>query len=1046
MDDKVDDKVFMALLQAETAWLRRRRLLMLLLGTGLLFAAPILLLGLVDLAVPLRESTAFKLCAVAALITGIWLALGGWRLARKLPTIERVALQLEDDCPDLMDSLICAVELLRRPGAKLTGLNQALIARVEAELANRNLHQTVTVRELRPGLTALLAGITVGLLMLGHFMPFGAKARAHFRDRLAGTNSGITVRPGNFELAAGDDLVIEADIHRGPKESASIVIEDSRGVISYEMYARADGRFSWEIYGVDGDFGYFVRTPVLESPRYRVRTFRRPAIVTARITVTPPAYTRQPERSYPELRNLAVPEGSRVHFRLESNMAVKAVLKPQDGAPLEFTASKSRQNHQAELTVRETVSYRIALDDLAGHVVESGRSYRIEVLEDFPPLVRVITPEKDSAVRDKNEEVTFAFQVTDDYGLTRVELLVNINGNGWKKFKLFAEEGKGPALDKIVAEVLKLDGIVNYGDIVSYYGQALDNAEPKAKIGRTDIRFLEIRPPKPEERECDGEGKGEKLTVADLIIEQKRLIKQTFGLDMVRERQQRHEMMAELTKAAGDLHMAARQRFNKIKTKAENQKLKLGKFARLFDDSVRDMSRAEDLLGKELPEESLAYQQAALSHLIKIEIELEKNAVRSKGKSGEGQEQREVSEQDEAKEREEKLARLQESLAKLKLLIQRQENLNRRLARAAAQGASVEERNYLARKQQELAAAPNKLKRDIRNAVPEAYVATRELEKAAVEMRQTKKQVEKNQTANARRHGEQARRFLERGKEMLEELRRELSGSQLAEALNRLQRLAQRQQQLRRRTETEAAKGKGAVSRETGKKMAGKQRGILKDYHGLLDQLDKAAEEFEDSNPKAARELAEGMEQAMNNRVGAKMKRAENALKYRQMKRAAQYQKEVEQALGALAEKLAKALKQPPQLSPQQLSKMLENTLEHYRGLEQAGKGKLTPAEQQKLQEQIKKDLREMARRLTDQTMNQILREIEGLGQGDGGDPLDPKIKALVARTARLLERKLFAAALRQKLKLSRITGRRPPDEYRKLVEEYFKNLSNIGD
>ena len=83
----------------------------------------------------------------------------------------------------------------------------------------------------------------------------------------------------------------------------------------------------------------------------------------------------------------------------------------------------------------------------------------------------------------------------------------------------------------------------------------------------------------------------------------------------------------------------------------------------------------------------------------------------------------------------------------------------------------------------------------------------RELSKAADQMREARKRIDGNELTNASRRGAQAKQFLERSRELLEELQRNLTGEQLAQAMKQLEKLRQEQEKLRRETEAKAAKG-----------------------------------------------------------------------------------------------------------------------------------------------------------------------------------------------------------------------------------------------
>ena len=342
---------------------------------------------------------------------------------------------------------------------------------------------------------------------------------------------------------------------------------------------------------------------------------------------------------------------------------------------------------------------------------------------------------------------------------------------------------------ELVSEVFFDDG-----DLVSYYFEAYDNAQPKAKVAKTELRFIEIRPVKPDAAEAEsaqnqGKDQGTKLSVANLIQEQKYLLRQTFKLDTIDDLEIRKEQLDMLAKSQGDLHNKSKEMFDKIRAEAkaqmEGQKQELldkekdlGVYEKLFDDTTRDMSAALGFLEKEMAEEAVKYQRATLSSLVKIEIELNKNRQKSKSKDQEPQEPQdsdgddsEPEEPDEEMQRkmQEKLKKLQKSMNEVKDLARRQDRLNKALEREKGQQTSPEERKRLADEQAKINKDTDALKKELREAAPDARQAIEELDKASQKMMQSRSKIKQDQMTNAQNDGEKARQFLERSKELLDQ-------------------------------------------------------------------------------------------------------------------------------------------------------------------------------------------------------------------------------------------------------------------------------------
>ena len=310
----------------EKRFLFRQKLLLLFAVAVIVFLAPSLVLGLVDTMWPLREPTVLPVLLILAAAAVIYLVVRLIGFSARLPDARDVALTVEDQQPELMDSLICAVELLRNtPENERTGLHRALLSDVEQQIEKTHLRPLVaraTVRT-RTLVVVFLAGL--GLAWLLANLPLIDKASARLGDLMGGEFTGLSITPGSLEVAAGDDLVIDVEINRGPNE-ARIVFEFADGPMTYDMFEKEGNRKYFELFSIDAPFTYRIVTPTLESEVFTVSTFANPAIIAAAIRVEPPAYTGLEAQAHHELKDLTVPEGANVTIAITANTPVDATL------------------------------------------------------------------------------------------------------------------------------------------------------------------------------------------------------------------------------------------------------------------------------------------------------------------------------------------------------------------------------------------------------------------------------------------------------------------------------------------------------------------------------------------------------------------------------------------------------------------------------------------------------------------------------------------------------------------------------------------------
>ncbi|MDP7396672.1 MAG: hypothetical protein QF541_07375, partial [Lentisphaeria bacterium] len=397
----------------ETRFLLRQKLLRLLAAVMIVFLAPSLVLGLVDATWPLREATVLPVLLILAAAAVIYLVVRLIGFGTRLPDARDVALTVEEQQPELMDSLICAVELLRNtPEKERTGLHQALLSDVEQQIEKTDLRPLVARATVRTGtlVVAFLAGL--GLAWVLADLPLIDKASARLGDLVRGEFTGMSITPGSLEVGVGDDLVIDVEINRGPNE-ARIVFEFADGPMAYDMFEKEGDHKYFELFSIDAPFTYRIVTPTLESRVFTVSTFANPAIIAAAIRVEPPAYTGIEAQEHHELKDLTVPEGAVVTIEVTANKPVDATLAWTEQAHAVLNAGDDA-HYVAEITATASDAFAIILEDSHGHATKSERTYNFEVIEDFAPLIEPITP-VDDAKFTSEEDVTFSCKVTDDY-------------------------------------------------------------------------------------------------------------------------------------------------------------------------------------------------------------------------------------------------------------------------------------------------------------------------------------------------------------------------------------------------------------------------------------------------------------------------------------------------------------------------------------------------------------------------------------------------------------------------------------------------------
>ncbi|OGV77691.1 MAG: hypothetical protein A3K19_19260 [Lentisphaerae bacterium RIFOXYB12_FULL_65_16] len=1049
-----------ARLQAVCGIVRRRQLVHdAIMSLGLMAVAGMVLEALNRL-LPLRESWAGG-GWLAVLAAGLALLVRGWAAALfRGPTARALALAVEREHPEFMDALVCAVELEAGPAESRRALERVLVSDVAANTAGFDFLAAVfpphlRLRSLLP--PALLFSVIAALALR---TPAAAKALCYGRDLLSGAASGLRVSPGDAECPAHSDVRIDVTVERWENEAR--IVCQTRNQERFEMNRGEGNRHFFTFYDVTEPVRYRVLTPSLASPWHTLQPYYPPVLNAARIRIHPPAYTGREETLLSELCDATVIAGSQVRFELEVEPGVEATLvTPKE--TLAFSADEPRlRTYECRLT-RDLV-FRVGLRNPEGRTAQTPE-HRLKAEPDLPPVVEALAPRQDVQIR-MNQEVELEARASDDFGLTHVVLSYSVSGGTRQEIPLLeppvaptpattAPAGSAgaaapaavapPVLDQQIRHLLTPQQLgLEEGDVVSYFFAAVDNRQPDPQTARSDVYFIVIRP---EVKPQDGEGQQgpkKELDISNLIAEAKRLIRLTWDALAVPATDRRRQAAAELSRGLTDLKTETRRTLNEVAQAAGGG---AGPIADLFEAAAAEMEKAQALAGRELLQESLPPQERALARLTALENELLKNAAKSGKGQGEGQQSGESQKKDgepdkenAAKSRQASLAALREFLARLRQLSTRQDELNQGMRQQFSVADSQSVGRGLAEKQRDI----EKQAREIGAALerlPDARQVPGQVQSAAGEMDHGAARLDEGTLRTGHQHGQRAHNFLMSAVRALEESYRKASANEIA-------RLAQAAQQLSERQREGAEASRALAEAPTPSEPAAtaaqqQQQGLNRGAEQLMSDISQTAGEMEETYPQAAQALQEAGAAARQQNLAGRMTRAANALLYRQFEKARRQQVDCANGLQKLASDLTTAAQHLPALSREELQEAIQRLREAAQEVGHAAEegGDKMSERLDTVRERVSKDVDQLADAMQDPTLRSIGDELAApLGESKAAEGAQ-RLLSLFAAAARVLERQLVATEIRQRVALSRQLST-PPEKYRRLVEEYFKDLS----
>ncbi len=997
----------------------------------------VLVLAGVNRIASFQEQQAFVLFIPVFLLFLLRLGFDTYQSFIAPPSLPELAVEVEKRNPRWMDALICAVEQEERPEGERRVLEKALIDKMRRETERVNFTEILVPSRLRNAAFGAFAGGLLLLLWPVAASEYTKKAAHYFNDLMSGSFSGLSVTPGHFETPVSTDARIRAEVFRWEDE-ARVEYVDARGRHEHRMNAGANGEHTFTFYEITEDIRYRVVTPSLVSGWYRITPYVPPSIEELTVMVTPPEYSGEEERSFTRIRDFTTLEGSRVRWELTLPEGVDAALA-SDGQTLPFNAESSTRQIR-ELVIDDDLRGRFYLEDAAGRSMETP-GFEITARRDYPPTLDVTRPGRDiDATPDQRVEIAAA--AADDFGLREIGITFSISGER-RVSRVLYEAGEEIPPSELkreieVEDILDLEQLeTSEGDVITYFLTAADNREPDPQVTRSEVFFIEVREDRePEEMEGDP-AEAEEIDIRALLVEAKRLIRMSWET-LSAEGERRERLQEELALSMEALRIDTTGKTEEIIELAGGDENLL--VVELMRSATERMRSAGMLIQADRVEDSIPYQEQALAHLLAVENELARDPVQSDEPSDEASETGEEGEGGEADgdEADQLVDLLRELIEDLRDLADDQGAQNSTLGRLAGSTVSAEQIRELRERQDGLTAEARRIRRSI-NQFPGAREAWNQMDVAAGSMDRTGQNVSREQLDRAEREGIRARAAVLAAREELEDLLQYATDNELNQLTQRAEALAREQAEA-----ASASRGQADAESPDSSELSAlqeRQEGMGAALEELLMDLDESALAMMEEHPEVAEAMSRAGRRMRDENVGGRMDRAANALLYQRPERAAEIQEEVADLLHLFVENLREAGEGLPSVTRQQVAEALQEVMRARQEVREMF-GEAGEEFSERMRE-ISRRIGEGLDRIGEGLNDERLRELAAaLREGEGEARPNPlRLESTLTAAGRSLEQVLLSMEIERRLSLGR-HGSDPPERYRRLVEEYFRNLS----
>jgi hypothetical protein len=458
-------------------------------------------LVLVDAAVDLPEATRLRapwFLASAGLLVVIVAVLRWSRLSE-----HRLARDFEYREPNLGNRLTNAVQLLQSRAPTSTG---EFFRREALALGRETASRLKSWRIVRGATVRALVGVAFIALLWGWTLSRHELTDAVFPrfldprgDHPPYSTLKIDVQPAGGDVLFGGQLEVRALTRGRPVDKLWVITRTPSNETRAIMFLAPDKSFFQTLANLREPAEYFVTDGQARSRRFPVRIRYTPQITLAELSLTYPDYTSKPPRtSRLSDEPLALPEGTRIRFRVASNRPLQSgtlhLTPVLGGSTVEVPLQPDPGQGSVvsgEFSLSKPVSYSLAVRDIDGLASAETRRGRFNIAPDERPRLHVLEPGR-NAVATPSIRIPVKVEAQDDYGVTRVVWLRGHNRSIERplNMKLTLKNGAQAVESAGALELAQLG--VRPGDVIDYYFEAADNDPKGPNLALSRIYRLEI--------------------------------------------------------------------------------------------------------------------------------------------------------------------------------------------------------------------------------------------------------------------------------------------------------------------------------------------------------------------------------------------------------------------------------------------------------------------------------------------------------------------------------------------------------------------------
>lgn len=404
---------------------------------------------------------------------------------RKRLDDDAVALLIEYGLPAFRTRFIASIQLARDARMRTSSLVRALLVQT-AVLANsldfRNVVKTARLRRILLRCAGIVAVACALLFFSGGSGVILLKRAMLFNVPLPSWTQILSVT-GAKNIGIGEDLKIDVTAGGVIPSQGRVITTNAAGQkreFALVPDPKQPGRFGAAIRSPQESFSYLVKLGDTTSPSYQVKTFARPTVADVACEQAYPAYVGIPpvER---KVSDLALLVGSRLRVTVKANMGIsKASLRLaglDQEMPMRVDPKDPAILHgEIQIPPKDLTGFSVHLVSKDGVESGEGVAYRIDLVPDREPSVKMVVPTRREEVATPMATLRVAFEAKDDFGISKAALHFTVDQGEEKTI----EFDLGQRADKIVTrrfewKLASLQPQAGVGSAIEFWITVADN-------------------------------------------------------------------------------------------------------------------------------------------------------------------------------------------------------------------------------------------------------------------------------------------------------------------------------------------------------------------------------------------------------------------------------------------------------------------------------------------------------------------------------------------------------------------------------------------